>query len=243
MAVLNDLEPPEPKPEWRTHYTAGGLVERDRQHAAAGPTVIVRSVCESCNTGWMASLEGRVRPVLEPMIRGKTVSLTVEQQLDAATWASKTIIALESFEPTATVARMEDRRLVREQLRPPVHHLVRLAYRSEYLEPVATKFAVARSESAPDERPDAFAVTLAVGFLIIQVWGGHGAETDGGLTRVGTKIGRAIMVWPPVLGVVSWPPAHAIEDNEFDEFASEVIPWADDSPDVAEWRKGRQSND
>ena len=102
------------------------------------------------------------------------------------------------------------------------------------------KTLVARSEDAEDERPDAFAVLLGIGFLIVQVWGGHGADTGSGLTIAGTKIDRALMVWPPVPTPVQWPPAVAIPEEDFDDLAQAVIPWADDSPDMAAWRQRRQ---
>jgi hypothetical protein len=240
--ILNDMEPGDPEPEWRLHYTAGGLVERDRQHPTGDPTVIVRTVCERCNNGWMSELEERVKPIMEPMIRGQRVTLDVEQQLDVATWASKTVAALEFHEPTTVITRPEDRHLIREQLRPPHHHLVRLAYRDEYLESLVVKTLVARSDEAPDERPDSFATLLGIGFVIIQVWGGHGADTGGGLTRTGTTIDRAVMVWPPVPRAIDWPPPTPIPEDDFDDLAREVIMWADDSPDLAAWRATRRGD-
>lgn len=125
--LLNALEPCGPTPEWALQYAAGRLVERDRQHRAADPTVVVRTVCEECNSGWLSDLERRVRPVMEPMIRGRGVTLSLEHQIDVATWVSKTVAALEFHEPATAVTRPQDRRLIREELRSPHHHLVRLA--------------------------------------------------------------------------------------------------------------------
>jgi hypothetical protein len=64
-----------------------------------------------------------------------------------------------------------------------------------------------------------------------------------GLRQFGTKIGRAIMIWPPVPPAVTWPPAHAIPEEELDEFAREVILWPDDSPDLAAWRALRREDE
>jgi hypothetical protein len=72
------------------------------------------------------------------------------------------------------------------------------------------------------------------------VWGGHGTETGPGLALTGTKIDRAVMIWPPVPTAMEWPPRVAIPEEEFDAFTREVIPWADDSPDMAEWRRRRE---
>lgn len=80
-AVLDDMESGDGRPEWRLQYWAGGLVDRDREHATSEPAVVVRMVCAECNSGWMSGLEERVKPVLEPMIRGQRVTLNPEQQL------------------------------------------------------------------------------------------------------------------------------------------------------------------
>lgn len=99
---------------------------------------------------------------------------------------------------------------------------------------------VARSEDAENERPDVFAVLLGIGFLVAQVWGGHGARGPG-LTQAGTRTDRTVMVWPPLPRRVEWPPNKAVSEEEFDELAREVITWADDSPDIAKWRERRRA--
>ena len=233
------MEPSHPRPEWVVSYQAGGIIERDRQHGTTGPMVVVKNVCGSCNHGWMSQLEGRIKPIMAPMIRGARVTLNTEQQVDLATWASKTVAALEYHEPTSVVTRPKDRELIRTELRPPHHHRVRLAYRSECSESLVLKTFVARSAGAEDEGPDSFATLIAIGFLLIQVWGGHGADTGVGLTRAGTKIGRAIMLWPPVMGAVEWPPVQPIPESDLDAFAREVIPFTEDSPEYAAWKQRR----
>jgi hypothetical protein len=40
-----------------------------------------------CNNGWMSDLETAVRPLM-PMIKGYNASLTTDQQITVATWAS-----------------------------------------------------------------------------------------------------------------------------------------------------------
>jgi hypothetical protein len=40
---------------------------------------------------------------------------------------------------------------------------------------------------------------------------------------------------------IEWPPALALKDEGLDEFAAEVVPWADDSPRLAEWREMRNT--
>jgi hypothetical protein len=189
----------------------------------------------------MSGLEVTAKPVLEPMIRGNRTVLGLRQQLDVAAWAAKTVVAVEQHEPSATITLPSDRELIMKERRPPHHYRVRLAYRDAYLEPLVIKTLVARSADAPDERPNVFVTLFAIGFLIVQVWGGHGADLDGIMTRAGTKTGRAIMVWPPVPGNVEWPPVTPVGDDSLDEFTAEVAPWHDDSPGMAEWRAMRRA--
>lgn len=241
--VLMDMEPGDEQ-AWALHYTAGGLVDRDVQRPTRMPTVVVPCVCTDCNNGWMSALENRVKPFFEPMVRGQKVVLTLEQQVDLATWASKTVIAMEYHEPSTAVSTPEDRSLVRTERRPPHHHRARLAHRDEMHESLIVKTLVARSEpAAADDPPDAFATLLVLGFCVIQVWGGHGTDPGPGLTQPGTKIGRAIMIWPPTMHAVEWPPVIPVPEEELDDLAREVIPWADDSPDLAEWRETRRQLD
>jgi hypothetical protein len=77
------------------HHTASlaelGIVKRPKD--AKKPAVHTRAFCRGCNNGWMARLEQTTRPVLEPLILGKVVSLSVEDQTLLAFWASKTVLA------------------------------------------------------------------------------------------------------------------------------------------------------
>jgi hypothetical protein len=240
--VLEDMEPGDGSPDWYTQYNAGGLVERDRQHPVGQPGVVVRAICEPCNTGWMSRMEAAMRLVIEPMIRGVKTALSLQEQLDVATWASKTVVALESHEPTVLVTLPDDRDLIRTQGRPPAHHQVRLACREAVSESLIIKTVVGRSEDAPDDKPDAFATLLGVGFLLVQVWGGHGSGGVG-VTRAGTNNGKALMIWPPIPGAASWPPAIAIREEDLDAFAAEFVPWPDNSPGLEEWRQMRRVGD
>ncbi|MEZ5343767.1 MAG: hypothetical protein R2706_20730 [Acidimicrobiales bacterium] len=239
--IISDQEPE--TPDWRIHYSSGGLVERDRQYSVPDPTVIVRAVCGSCNTGWMSELEQRVQPLIGPMVGGHRTTLDPRQQLEVATWASKTMMALEFHEPGTSVTTPADRTLMRSELRPPHHHRVRLAYRDAYSESLVAKMLVAGTENAKDSQPDCFALLLAIGFLVVQVWGGHGTSTEVEPDFVGTERRRTLSVLPPVPRTVSWPPSVSVSDEDLDALAREPISWADDSPELATWREMRRPDD
>src|SRR5262245_48432062 len=84
--------------KWVSTYESGGLVERDRSYETGLATITVKAVCEPCNTGWMSRMESRNKPLIEPMIRGEHVRLSVAEQVEVATWASKTAMVLEYHE-------------------------------------------------------------------------------------------------------------------------------------------------
>jgi hypothetical protein len=239
VEILNELEVGYPGPAWGLHYTSGGAVERERQHSVADPTVVVRQVCEVCNNGWMSLLELAVKDKLGAMIRGHSVSLDPKEQLAIATWASKTAIAMEAYEPAMAVTSKDDRRLMVSQLRPPSHHRVRIGSRSEVYESLMIKSAVARSLNAPTDTPDAFATMFVIGWLVIHIWGGHGAPTSDESLGVGWRTSEAIMVWPPIMSDVTWPPPTPLREEELDQSIRDVLCWADDSPTLATWRQSR----
>jgi hypothetical protein len=54
----------------------------------------LRQVCKSCNNGWMASLEGRVKPTMVALMKGERQlsSLQDSEKWDLARWVAKTAI-------------------------------------------------------------------------------------------------------------------------------------------------------
>jgi hypothetical protein len=77
----------------------------------------------------MARLEGAVRPVITPMIKGETIALTTGQQITVATWVAMKAAVFEyvwSGDPILTAA---DREVIMTQNRPPARVQIRLAAR------------------------------------------------------------------------------------------------------------------
>jgi hypothetical protein len=149
-------------------------------------------------------------------------------------------MAMETYEPSMAVTTEADRRLLAMEHRPPNHHRVRLAHRAEVHESLLVKTLVARSNTAPDDHPDGFATMLVIAWLVIQVWGGHGAPTKDAILGIGVPTANSIMVWPPVIGTVSWPPRAAVPEVDLDRELRGIVGWADESPSLAEWRESRK---
>src|SRR4051794_16250232 len=92
---INDVLPPD-----GTHnririrgFDAGGGINNPfhdaSTHRQGGPaTLTARVVCEECNSGWMSKLQDRAKPVLIPLINGKSASIGREAQGVLASWAT-----------------------------------------------------------------------------------------------------------------------------------------------------------
>lgn len=91
-----------------------------REKSAAGPAYYTRAFCRECNTGWMADLEGAVKPLLAPMLSGQRRLVSREASRLLAFWVTKTILAFQSVESDVTkFARPDDfTRLFEERAAP-----------------------------------------------------------------------------------------------------------------------------
>ncbi|MFZ0667072.1 MAG: hypothetical protein WAM97_15065, partial [Acidimicrobiales bacterium] len=79
-------------------------------------------------------MEGRARQLLEPCLLGQAVNFNPEEQLFIAGWATKIAMVGEVIMDFPDSFTEADRRLVRQQQRPPSHAGVYLAvYDGPYL--------------------------------------------------------------------------------------------------------------
>jgi hypothetical protein len=86
-----------------------GQPAADRSWLQKQFTMTVRAVCEACNNGWMAELEGRVKPFFEAALDGQGSVLKPNLQRDLASWALKTLMMVESQQkPAAPVILSDD---------------------------------------------------------------------------------------------------------------------------------------
>jgi hypothetical protein len=79
-------------------------------HRWTNRPITVKTVCGECNSGWMCSLEGAVRPLIGAMAADLSVSLNAEEQFKIALWGVKTAIV---FGSSATTRMVLQRRRTR----------------------------------------------------------------------------------------------------------------------------------
>lgn len=143
-----------------------------------------RLACRSCARGWLADLERRARPVLEPMIAGVPVVLPVQNQETAALWAAKTMLSLQAVRDPEQLTSPSMRHLYEEQ-RPPNGFRIAAALR-------------------PREGRWPYRVTateLCIGHLVIQTnLAPHAREYGDASLEIWPA--RVALRWPPPRGIV-----------------------------------------
>jgi hypothetical protein len=213
-------------PSWRDelpeHLVMAPVIEcvrtipRGRQDGAVGPWPVAeavgrgdRVVCEPCQSGWMASLEGAVRPLLIPLIAGSATELDPGQQITIATWAVLKAAVFEHVWTHDPVLTSADCDTIRTANHPPPGIQVRLAR-------AASPGRLLRASACVFEPwaqgHQAFAVRMTIGCLVIQVFAGPGADRHS-VRSAGRAGADFVGIFPPQPGTVPWPPPNALTDE------------------------------
>lgn len=207
--------------------------ERSIQHGPQAGTVntwpakvvadhTVRAVCEDCNTGWMRRWEDAVAPLIGSMIKGQPAQLTVDQQLTVATWAAMKAVVFEYAWSEDTVLTEADADVIRTQDRPPASVQVRLAAIEMAGSPLRAR-GVGYVDNRTGEK--ILCLTLTIGCLVVQVFGGPGAGTHGLQTSSMPRADR-IRIFPPTTSAVRWPPPVILDDQTLPTFENPLGPLA-----------------
>lgn len=91
--------------EVRKNGVVVGPVRRYAKQKAIHPVHTTTAVCNTCNSGWMATLEDQVKPHLFPLINGTTVVIPSAASETLIRWAVKTAIAFEQDDPQSAAIR------------------------------------------------------------------------------------------------------------------------------------------
>jgi hypothetical protein len=201
--------------------------EAQHQEWNSGQVATIRNkrICHRCNTGWMANLEGVSVPLLKPMILGHPRTLTQQEQLIAATWATKTVMVCEaSMASDEGLFSQEDRRLLMEQQRPPGHLRVFAAMVEGAITPA--HFGVMHMQVLHDEKPIGLMhlYTLQLHTLVLQVMR---QEPPAPIERImdppaWDMSDSEVRLYPPTLGRFFWPPKESFTSETLDEYRTRV---------------------
>jgi hypothetical protein len=182
-------------------------------------------VCIPCNTGWMAVIEQEAKRLMEPMILGDPATLTPADQLHIATWATMRAYVWEERSGDR-VSTDEDRSILYEQRRPSGNTRVRLAaFQGAPGELVVAIYnlPVFDDPAPPDNRPVAYAATIVLGALIIQVVGRPTSEYRA-FETVGVTNDATVQILPPVIPRGEWPPRALLSSAVLEQFITAPFP-------------------
>lgn len=197
-----------------THrYTPpAGREAEAREWSMAGPDLVTTEVCGRCNNGWLAELEGRVKPTLEKIVRGESADVLSDDQPAMATWCYKTVLLMQLVRPGKFRFILRERysQLHRDG-RPPSD--VRLWLGAIPVDGLVVHEATmeARLSTLSSKHPGYFSV-LTVGHLVI-LSSGRCSPSSEPLSFNARAEGKAVVrLWPGSIRTAHWPPAEVIQD-------------------------------
>jgi hypothetical protein len=79
-----------------THVPGMPVAKRTSTHGSMA-TLKVPNVCVTCNGGWMSVLEDATKPILLPLVRGQSQSLTIDACRQLAAWGQLKCITLDAY--------------------------------------------------------------------------------------------------------------------------------------------------
>lgn len=197
-----------------THrYTPpAGREAEAREWSMPGPDLVTTEVCGQCNNGWLAELEGRVKPRLEGIVRGEPTNLLSDDQPAVATWCYKTVLLMQLVRPGKFrfIPRERYAQLHREERPPSDSRLWLGATPVDGL--VVHEATMEANLSTLTSKHRGYLSVLTVGHLLI-LCSGRSREVSEPLSFDARAEGKALVrLWPASIRAAQWPPAEVIQD-------------------------------
>lgn len=83
------------------------------------PELVTKSVCRTCNSGWMNDLDLAAQPLLNPMTQGQAVNLQLPEVNLLAAWLCKTAIVTDTAQPDGPALGQDHARYLLSRRTPP----------------------------------------------------------------------------------------------------------------------------
>ena len=171
----------------------------------------VRSVCKTCNNGWMSRLESKSIPLVGSLLADISLNLDTDYQELASTWAIKTAMVLDSVANRSSKYYLRaECEALKDRSRIPLGTMIWLGrYIGRSLHSGAAHFT-AHSNDSPVVA-DCCTTTIVIGHLVVQVLNLRvRAEYKDKTVRIEPNLGRwnesLVPVWPITSTLASWPP-------------------------------------
>lgn len=176
--------------------------------------------CQSCNNGWMSTLESETAPILIPMITNHPAILDSMQQLQLARWTMKFAMLFESMDGGGRFYTDGDRSNFRATLAPPGDFLeIWLAHYSGSVFRAATDHKGVETVGASGMPYRGHIMTMIFGSLAIQVLNFKCVTADDPTPGIRIKGDRDwsnyIVRVDPAIAEVHWPPELSLDDSHY----------------------------
>jgi hypothetical protein len=173
----------------------------------------IRTVCDTCNGGWMSSLEQDTIPVLKPMLLDRGEALPSEHQALLAAWVMKTGMVLDSIYKHAHFYQKDERKNLRDNRVLPTRTIVWMGrfFKDDGKHAGLSDFSM---DCAPDLKVgNGCVITLVFGRVIFQVLSirpraDYEERTIRAVPRSGAWDELLTQIWPTG-GQINWPPLHS----------------------------------
>jgi hypothetical protein len=186
------------------------ITERSRL-ALAGYSA--RSLCTSC-AEYLAELDARARPLLEPMVAGSAGSYDAEEQRLLAAWAVRTAYAVLAVERRSQGVPRSHRRALRERGEPHPNVFVGFGrYRANHIAVLAARLVVPLGYADARRDVEAYSFLAVFGHLAVKVFGIARMPAQ---TRVKPPEGQMVRLWPAEHEQAAWPPIWGLSEQTLD---------------------------
>lgn len=208
-----------------THiYTPpAGREDEARKWSTYGPELVTTSVCGACNSGWLADLESRTKPILTGIVLGEKTALLSDGQIAVATWCYKTMLLMQLIRPGAhfkIIPRERYAQLHREA-RPPDD--VRIWLGTVVGEgPVVHDAITTINLSTLSSKKPGYFTALVVGNLLILCAGRCYKSNDPLFFDADADGTTLVKIWPASIHPVKWPPNDVVADLKLETLAALV---------------------
>jgi hypothetical protein len=213
-----------------------------RQSARGGPPIdrwwpkheadlVVKCVCDSCNSGWMNRLDQTTEPLRTTMALGLETRLTTAaSQLTLGAWATKVAMMFDQTQARPLVEAEDHHRFFKTKMPLPnsIIWLARALTPEGQFSAGGRPWALRLEESGTTKARKAdtanlYFCTIDVNNLLLQVYIPR-RDTPEGFPR--ERPSEAIFVrklWPTSFLPIVWPPEGAVPHDKLDTFASVFI--------------------
>jgi hypothetical protein len=183
----------------------------------------------TCNGGWMKAIEDKARPILIPLITGRSTRLSYNDQIMIATWATlKAMISEYDLGGKVTTHHSQRKRMKNRQLPPKngwgiwIGHYERIRWKPEWISRPLLILPHERMIKRPSREATYFnshTSTQVIGNLFIQI-----IRTPDPLIVERWRFaiperGTLFHIWPSARFSIKWP-GRALTDRDADFVAS-----------------------